>query len=162
MRDGMKAAFDGTQKFALSDLDFAWDTLPVKLPIRTDIGLEWEQQRLANATEKPGVRASSAHEIAWIDRVKSGNPINIGRLRIGKMQALYMPGELFVEYQLAAQAMAPDDFVCMAAYGDYGPGYIGMACNYPEGGYETGVHVSRTAPEVEGVLLGASEKLLKR
>jgi hypothetical protein len=32
-----------------------------------------------------------------------------------------MPGELFVEYQLAAKAMRPDLFVTMAAYGDYGP-----------------------------------------
>ena len=31
-----------------------------------------------------------------------------------------MPGELFVEYQLAAQQMRPNDFVAMAAYGDYG------------------------------------------
>ena len=29
-----------------------------------------------------------------------------------------MPGELFVEYQLAAQKMRPDHFVCMAAYAD--------------------------------------------
>ena len=37
-----------------------------------------------------------------------------------------MPGELFIEYQLAAQQMAQDGAeVMMAAYGDYGPGYIG-------------------------------------
>ena len=36
-----------------------------------------------------------------------------------------MPGELFVEYQLAAQNMRPNEFVTMAAYGDYGPGDIG-------------------------------------
>jgi hypothetical protein len=70
-----------------------------------------------------------------------------------------MPGELFVEYQLAAQAMRPGEPVMMAAYGDYGPGYIGMKWSYPQGGYETGV-VSRVAPEVEDVLIPAMRKLL--
>jgi hypothetical protein len=38
---------------------------------------------------------------------------------------LHLPGELFVEYELAAQAMRPDRFVAVAGYGDYTPGYIG-------------------------------------
>jgi hypothetical protein len=73
---------------------------------------------------------------------------------------LHMPGELFVEYQLAAQKMRPDAPVLMAAYGDYGPGYIGLAHSYPQGGYETGP-VSRVAPEVEPVLMDAIRELLK-
>jgi len=48
----------------------------------------------------------------------------------------------------------------MAAYGDYGPGYVGMAINYTQGGYETGP-VSRVAPKVEDALLGAIRKLLQ-
>ena len=44
-----------------------------------------------------------------------------------------MPGELFVEYQLAAKAERKDLFVAMAAYGDYGPYYIGTAVAYTEG-----------------------------
>jgi hypothetical protein len=71
-----------------------------------------------------------------------------------------MPGELFVEYQLAAQALRPDDFVALAAYGDYGPGYIGVKSAYSQGGYETGP-VSRVAPEVEEVLTSAMRELLK-
>lgn len=45
-----------------------------------------------------------------------------------------MPGELFVEYQLAAKQMRPDLHIAMAAYGDYTPGYIPTADAYPEGG----------------------------
>jgi hypothetical protein len=161
MRDGMQAAFDSSQKFTLKELNFEWAIEPVNLPIRQDISREWEQTNLANKDVSSGARAASARELAWIDRVNAEtNPIHIGRLRIGKLQLMYMPGELFVEYQLAAQELAPDDFVCMAAYGDYGPGYIGMACHYPEGGYETKKHVSRTAPEVEHVLLGITKKLI--
>ena len=71
-----------------------------------------------------------------------------------------MPGELFVEYQLAAARMRPEATVCMAAYGDYGPGYIGTEIAYGQGGYETS-YVSRTAPEVEKVLTAGMAELLK-
>jgi len=50
----------------------------------------------------------------------------------------------------------------MAAYGDYGPGYIGTAAAYPEGGYETGPTASSVAPEVELVLLSAMRNVLSR
>ena len=72
---------------------------------------------------------------------------------------LHMPAELFIEYQLAAQRMRPDDTVLMAAYGDYGAGYIGTEISYTQGGYETGI-ASRTAPTVERVLLKEMQKLL--
>ena len=58
--------------------------------------------------------------------------------------------------------MRPDLHVMMAAYGQYGPGYIGTAAAYPEGGYETGLNVSSVAPEVESVLMGAMRKLLNQ
>jgi hypothetical protein len=74
---------------------------------------------------------------------------------------VHMPGELFVEYQLAAQEMLPDKTVCMAAYGDYGPGYIGTEISYSQGGYETGI-ASRVAPEVEDVLMSAVRDLLQK
>jgi len=64
-----------------------------------------------------------------------------------------MPGELLVEYQLAAKKMRPDLKVTVAAYGVYGPGYIGPAVTYQEGGYETSPEPSRVAPDVEEVLM---------
>ena len=81
-------------------------------------------------------------------------------LRIGSVSVLHMPGELFVEYQVAAQRMRPHSHVMTAAYGDYGMGYIGTAVAYSQGGYETGP-VSRVAPEVERVLLTKMQELLE-
>ena len=49
----------------------------------------------------------------------------------------------------------------MTAYGDYGPGYIGPAVAYQEGGYETSPRASNVAPEVEGVLMQGMRKLLE-
>ena len=56
--------------------------------------------------------------------------------------------------------MKPQATVCMAAYGDYGPGYIGTQVAYSQGGYETS-YVSRVAPVVEKVLTDATAELLK-
>ena len=75
---------------------------------------------------------------------------------------LHLPGELFVEYQLAAQKLRPDLFVAMAAYGDYAPGYIGTEVAYSQGGYETGPKASLVAPSVEGVLMDAINKLMRK
>ena len=71
-----------------------------------------------------------------------------------------MPGELFVEYQLAAQQMKPEATVCMAAYGDYAPGYIGTQIAYSQGGYEVQESSSNTAAGVELVLMNGMRKLL--
>jgi hypothetical protein len=101
-----------------------------------------------------------------IDGVVRGSPdpahrdAGSGDPRITSIDILHLPGELFVEYQLAAAEMRPEALVAMAAYGDYGPGYIGTTIAYSQGGYETGP-VSRVAPEVEPVLLDALRELLK-
>jgi hypothetical protein len=98
--------------------------------------------------------------LTFLRRALAETPIDLCCLRLGNAYVLHMPGELFIEYQLAAQAMRPDDFVAMAAYGDYGCGYIGTEIAYSQGGYETGL-VSRVAPQVEGVLMEGMRELLK-
>ena len=55
-----------------------------------------------------------------------------------------------------------DRRVVMAAYGDYGPGYIGTARSYAEGGYETESRSSFVDPSVENVLIGAMKRLMDR
>ena len=79
---------------------------------------------------------------------------------MGNARVLHLPGELFVEYQLAAKAMRPDLHVMMAANGEYGPGYIGLTSAYAEGGYETSHGASNVAPDVEPVLMDAMRQLL--
>lgn len=44
------------------------------------------------------------------------------------------------------------DELLVAAYGEYGPGYIGTALSYEQGGYETDPSRARVAPGVEEVL----------
>src|SRR5881296_1334399 len=105
--------------------------------------------------------SGGASRLAWLRRCAAGKRLDITCLRLGRARILHMPGELFVEYQLAAKAERPDLFVAMAAYGDYAPWYIGTAAAYDQGGYETSPSSSNVAPEVESVLRTAIRKLLQ-
>ena len=75
--------------------------------------------------------------MVWQKRLQAGNKIEISSLAVGIVRAVHLPGEPFVEYQIAAKARS-DLFVTVAGYGDYGLSHIGTAVAYGEGGYETG------------------------
>lgn len=162
VRAGMDKAWEATVKSPIKAADLDWKVVPVALPIDPRLDEE-ELEKTVNNEEAPSrQRYVAARCLVWLRRCKNGETVNTSRLSLGdKGRALFMPGELFVEYQLAAQKLRPDLFVAMAAYGEYGPGYIGTKEAYSQGGYETQVRVSRTAPEVEDVLNEAIAELLK-
>jgi hypothetical protein len=161
--DGMERAWRSSTRTAVGDIDFDWATADVRLPLA-----DWydEKERRATLNDNSIVvrlRAKAARDIAWATRVGDGHAITLARLRLGPIDILHLPGELFVEYQLAAQKLRPQAFVCLAAYGDYGPGYIGTAEAYSQGGYETGLEsrVSRVSSRAETELMQAIGKLLQ-
>jgi hypothetical protein len=160
LADGMKAAWDSTVKTPIRSSDVGWRILPVALPPAPAI---LDQAHLVNLIENAQnpmrLRLASGRDLAWVQLRAAHRQIPLFLLTLGPAQVLHMPGELFVEYQLAAQDMLPGRFLAMAAYGDYGPGYIGTRIAYSQGGYETGP-VSRTSPEVEDVLMSALRELL--
>ncbi|MCC6487521.1 MAG: hypothetical protein IT364_08465 [Candidatus Hydrogenedentes bacterium] len=161
LADGMRRAWEFTHRHPIAAGDVEWATKDVLLPPRAEITLDGERARLADTMLPDDQRIRAAREVAWMERIQQGHPTTLWMLKLGPACVLHMPGELFVEYQLMAQAFRPDLLVCMAAYGDYAPGYIGTTISYEEGGYETGLYVSRTAPEVEDVLVGAMRELLR-
>ena len=156
---GMKLAWDSQQKTPVTVNDVDWSFVSVSLPVRDSLVDSQLMEKLTNDSENVRSRLRAARDLTFIRRMNNGHQIPISCLKLGSAHVLHMPGELFVEYQLAAQQMRPNDFVAMAAYGDYGPGYIGTKIAYGQGGYETGP-VSRVAPGVEDVLWGAMKKLL--
>jgi len=158
LADGMKQAFAEVKKQPLTGEDVGWETVPVKLPLAPYLKQEDLIKDLK--TEPARGYVSKADQLAWVVRCKSGHAIDIACLRVGQSRVLHMPGELFVEYQLAAKKMRPDLQVAMAAYGDYGPAYIGTTKAYAEGGYETSARASNVAPEVEPILMDAMKRLL--
>ncbi len=157
---GMAAAWENTERFPIQGVAIRWDTREVALPPSGRLNEATLQAALANEKESIKERRLAAQELAWLRRCQSGHKITIGRLRMGRVDILDLPGELFVEYQLAAQKMRPDALVCTAAYGDRGMVYIGLAASYAQGGYETG-RVSLVAPAVETVLMKAISELME-
>ena len=156
---GMKSAWDTQRKEPLRASDIRWRTLDVHLPVRETLV---EQQLLAKLEDtklKITDRIRAARDLTFLRRSQASRPMTLFCWGLGETRVLYMPGELFVEYQLAAQQMRPDSMVAMAAYGDSGPGYIGTEIAYSQGGYETGI-VSRVGPTVEPVLMKAIRQLL--
>ncbi|MCA9040701.1 MAG: hypothetical protein KDA65_10170, partial [Planctomycetaceae bacterium] len=156
---GMERAWKTQEKLILTSDMLGWKVIPTTLPVRATLKEEELQAKLKdeNLTEKIRIRA--ARDLTFVRRMNKGEQIPISSLKLGPAEVLHLPGELFVEYQLAAQELAPERFVVMAAYGDYGPGYIGTEIAYSQGGYETGP-VSRVAPEVEAVLMETIHRLL--
>jgi hypothetical protein len=159
---GMAKAWATTEKTPISASDLALESMPVFLAP----ALHLDENRLTaavnDASRPPRARAEAAGELVWLRRCLAGEKVDIACLHLGKARVLHMPGELFVEYQLAAAKTRPDLFVAMAAYGDYAPCYIGTQIAYSEGGYETGPHASLVAPSVEKTLMDAIKRLLKK
>jgi len=159
LADGMRRAWENTKRQPVGAADVGWAVESVRLPPAkhlTTANLESNVQGRAGASGA----VDSASRLAWLRRCQAGHQIDVQCLRLGRARILHLPGELFVEYQLAAKAMRPDRFVGLAAYGDYAPGYIGTEIAYGQGGYETGPDASNVAPEVEAVLMAAMRKVL--
>jgi hypothetical protein len=160
LADGMKAAWLSMEKTPIQAGDVRWRSVPVALPVAEAIRDEARLRSLIQDAAQPlRVRLTAGRDLAFARLHAANRTIPLFLLTVGPARVLHMPGELFVEYQLAAQDRRPREFVAMAAYGDYGPGYIGTRIAYSQGGYETGP-VSRTSPEVEDVLMSAIRELL--
>jgi len=159
LADGMKQAFDSTHKFTVQPSDLRWSVVPVALPLAKHLDEAKLKADLAKGSVPP-LAVPAAERLAFMQRSRSGHKTELTQLAIGDVRVLHMPGELFVEYQLAAKRMRPKLNVAMAAYGDYGPFYIGTERAYFEGGYETQPRSSNVGPEVETVLMNGIRKLL--
>jgi hypothetical protein len=157
----MAKAWAATVKSPIMAADLGWESVPVALPPAPQLDEARLQAVVTDRSRTVRERATAAGELVWLRRCRAGDTIDVSCLHLGKARVLHLPGELFVEYQLAAQQIRPDLFVAMAAYGDYAPGYIGTEAAYPQGGYETGPHASLVAPQVEQVLMSAIKRLLR-
>lgn len=157
---GMKRAWEGTKKSPVAASDLGWETVDVVLPAGKHLDKKTLEANLKDEKANATARTAAARGLIWLRRCEAKDPITVGCLSLKNARVLHLPGELFVEYQLAAQKLRPDLFVATAAYGDYAPGYIGTEVAYSQGGYETSNRASRVAPQVESVLMGAVRKLL--
>ncbi len=157
----MRASIDSEQRH--DNLRADWRTTSLNLPHRP--GADFSQSAIMRVLDDPKAAdkdvASAARYLAWWRRCQATRQnTQLQALVLDGAALAHLPGESFVEYQLAAQAARPGDLVATAAYGDYGPMYIGTKAAYAEGGYETSA-VSRIHPDSEDVLR-SSLKILFR
>lgn len=153
---GMEKAWQNTVKTKITKEDVYWQQEPILLTPKESIP-EIAQEML---TQNARWLTNNVQKLAWYNRQALGKKIDVSCLAIGDVRILHLPGELFVEYQLAAKAERKDLFVTMAAYGDYGPFYIGPSSAYTEGGYEVGT--SPVTAEAEPIIMAAIKKMLHR
>lgn len=158
---GMRDAWDTSVKIPVSSSDFSWKTQTVKLPVQEKYN-DFEKNIMDAVEEADSFqkKAMEVRRLSYLRNREKGKGIDISCMKIGPVSVLHMPGELFVEYQMAAQNMLPGEMVCMAAYGEYGPSYIGTAESYSQDGYEVRVNLGCHVPEVEKCLMDAIKKLL--
>jgi pimeloyl-ACP methyl ester carboxylesterase len=154
LAEGLAKAWANTEKSPISPKDLDWNYERIFLPvneqvaqIETEMG-EKDQRWLTN----------HMHRLAWKQLRDQGKGTAISCLYLGNIRILHLPGELFVEYQLYAKSLDPHLKVAMAAYGDYGPFYIGDSLAYEEGGYE--IASSPTTWEAERLLKSSIKSLL--
>lgn len=154
----MKESIAMTQRNPVTS--FEWSTAPVKFALREEPELAEAPQRaiLMDTNGTALARIKAALQVAWIERVKQRPEVELSRLRLGTVQLLHLPGEAFIEYQLYAQSLRPDDFIAVAAYGESGTGYVCMDASIAEGGYEP--TLSRVGPPSEARLKAAIKDLL--
>ncbi|MEJ7692759.1 hypothetical protein [Daejeonella sp.] len=157
LADGMKRAWESTKREPVTPVSVLWNVEPVALAPAAGI----EKLEAGLKTETSVFIANNISKLVWLRRLQAGKKIDISTLTVGKARILHLPGEPFVEYQLAAKAARPDLFVAVAGYGDYGVGYIGTAIAYGQGGYETG-QASGVTAEAEDILMKAIKKLLQK
>jgi hypothetical protein len=158
---GMRGAFDAAtrNRKPIGVADIGWGSVPVVLAAREGLAVETLAAEVRGKPDRGTFAPIDA--LAFATRAHERHPIDVTCLKVGDARMLHLPGELFVEYQLNARQMRPDLDVFMAAYGDYGPGYIGTAGAYAQGGYEVLPTSSFVGPEAESPLLEAIGELLE-
>jgi hypothetical protein len=131
LHTAMAAAWQDTERHAIDRFDFR--VTPLRLEPRASTGFstaELESQ-LTPAT-KPFSQCLAAMGLSWRQRVAAGRDIQIPVIDFGAAQLLLLPGETYVEFQLAAQRTRPGSFVCVAGYGDGATGYIPTEKHFAE------------------------------
>jgi hypothetical protein len=119
----MSQAWKTTHLFPLDTITFR--SIPVSLAPRESKGFTPDDLRAKLTPEsKPFDQCLAAMGLAWRHRLDQGHRVQVPCIDFGKAAFLLLPGESYIEYQLIAQRLRPDDFIVVAGYGEAGVGYI--------------------------------------
>jgi hypothetical protein len=154
----MAAAWRDTKRRPVSGFEFR--VTPLRLEPRDDAGFSAAEleAKLTSATPR-FQQCLAAMGLNWRKRVDAGHRIQVPVLDFGGALILLLPGEAYVEFQLAAAAARPDAFVCVAGYGEAACGYIPTDRHVAERDPNL-VDWSWVAPGSEGPLLDVIRRSL--
>ncbi len=126
LAQGMAAAFAATERSPLRTMEFRLER--VRLEPRESTGFAEADLKNGLATAADArTHGMAALGLSW--RKRASDPdhrIDFPALRFngGEAHLLLLPGEIYVEYQLAAQEAAGDGFVVALGYGESAAGYL--------------------------------------
>ena len=121
---GMEAAWKKTKKHSVKEVEFRNGSLNFAPRLTGAYDPKVAKTQLANPNLSPTHRTQAAMTLSWLERLKSGQAIDLPLIDFGSAQFLLLPAETFVGYQLAAQKMKPCTFLMTPAFGECAPGYI--------------------------------------
>ena len=129
--DGMKGAWENTKRQPLRQIQFR--NAEMRLKPRNHPGFT-EKDFTAKLVPEGNHwhQCLAAMGLSWRQRCERDQPVDLPVIDLGPAQLLLLPGESYVEYQLAAQKMRPGSFVLVAGYGEGGTGYIPTAKHWEE------------------------------
>jgi len=128
----MEEAWRATSRRPIERLDLR--VAQLRLNPRGGPGFTAEDlDRSLRTDPKPFRQCLAALGLSWLRRVAAGDRIDVPALDLGVAQFVLLPGEAYVEFQLAAQGVRPDGFVVVAGYGECAPGYIPTERHVAEG-----------------------------
>ncbi len=160
VKAAMSKAWESTEKVPITADDIKWHNVKIQLPVGQHL-VESEFISLLESDKVDSLKKFvAAKQLAWLRRTEEGHQINVSALNITNVWLLNIPGEAFVEYQLAAQQMLPEAHICTAAYIEYGPGYVCTEIAYSQGGYESSQRASAVGPGSEAILMEAIREVL--
>jgi hypothetical protein len=160
LHEAMVAAWTATKRHALETVRYR--STPVRLDPRDGPGFTVDDLRRKLTTEiKPFQQCLAAMGLSWRKRADAGHRIALPLLDLGVAQLLVLPGEAYVEYQLAAQRARPDSFVLAAGYGEGATGYIPTERHFEEKDSNL-ADWCWVAPGCEARLLAAIRQVLNR
>lgn len=126
LEKGMAAALAATERSPLETMEFRLERVRLE-PRETKGFTEADLKDELATTEDARSHGMAAIGLSW--RKRADDPdhrIDFPALRFngGEANLLLLPGEIYVEYQLAAQEAAGDGFVVALGYGESAAGYL--------------------------------------
>ena len=129
----MRDASQSLTRMPIKSFAFRCETF--QLPFHE--GEEFERASMMKVLQKTDAdvrdRILAAMGLSSLNRIESGQPIDLPCLDFGTAKLVLLPGEAFVGYQLMAQSLYPNSYVMAIGYGECWPGYIPTKQAFDEG-----------------------------